>query len=1016
MSKKSSILLYITAALILSCGFIITAGSFILKDLKYYAENTFNLIEQKTGYIITIDDIDLTIIKGAVVKINRLSIIEPEKKLKLLTCKNVQLQIRLLPLFKKELVVSRLVLNEPEFSISGIKDGDWTKVSLLPFTLNFEATGKNFFRFIFDPHKIILGNGRLLYKNSINNVFTSLDEIDAEISEVKDKPEYILIAAAKHIQDSSSGNISINSSFSLTKANINPENIYAQGVIKLSSIPASGFIPDIKNLINQDYHGALLNGDIYFTLIPGLKFDASGQIYPVYPNISFKNKSIIKFKSRGSKDRIFIDELDFILPDTLKLSGSASLLKLTSKIPEFNISLSKGSADITFLKNILNSPALPESLSLLLDKFKSGKAQFTDIHIKNKVKQDESGVPFSITGSCKLIDCKVDIYKDIPLINISDSHFLFTDKSLTGIASISAFNNDNSTIDIKIKDPFNKPAVELKINSRHPVKDISALFKKDNADTPSQNFFQSTSGIVTAVTTIKYFNKIDLSSKIDLSLSEYNINNKLIKPKNLNNTLYLKSEIDSKINIIDYNFVIENSFELNGSIKSLKPLSLNGDYKLNNFEVSSLILPLIPDTLSLSGNISGKGTYRFPKQKKTVLPFTGNLQIKNLTLKDNINSDKLITIKASSDITDKNINLKTSRVRVGASDLNAHGILDSALPPKGNISFNPDFLDIDDFIGVIITIIKRIPKTKPAEDIREPNPFSKTALNIDLRVKKGNFLKWDFDNATSAFTYFGSTLTWDDIILYTDNGTAQGRVVYDYTNPGRYRLELYPSKTDLDFTTLIPMFRKDNKITGRTDLTGSFTSTYNKGAEIIPNMNGLFSIQVKDGVIRRSKIISKSIDKMSRTEKISPDVPEIIYKSLPFDSLEADLSMDKNVIKTDDLILKSPAINLTAIGSVNLSKGELDFIVGTQVLKTIGKILGNIPIAGDLFTIDNKALTLGYFHVKGSFTNPKISALPFKSLGLGIKRFFMSILDIPMIFIPDNLFDNTDKEKKLSNP
>jgi hypothetical protein len=176
-------------------------------------------------------------------------------------------------------------------------------------------------------------------------------------------------------------------------------------------------------------------------------------------------------------------------------------------------------------------------------------------------------------------------------------------------------------------------------------------------------------------------------------------------------------------------------------------------------------------------------------------------------------------------------------------------------------------------------------------------------------------------------------------------------------------------------------------------------------------MNASFNIQVKNGVIRRSTLLSTFITKINIFKKISPDASEKILKNMPFDLIDGDFTMNDSIMKTDNLILTSPALNLTAIGEVNLKKSELDLIVGTQVLKTIGKIIGNIPIAGDLFTVDNKALTLGYFQIKGPFEKPTIRSLPFKSLGLGIKSFFKSILDIPMIFIPDNPDNETKKDQ-----
>ncbi len=144
MTKKLSISLYITSLIIITFVLIITLCTFVLKDLKYYVNQSFDIIEDKTGFVITIADINLT---GSGIRINNLSITEPEKELALLTSKNVLLQIKLLPLLKGKIITSGLILHEPEFSISGIKDGNWSNLIKNPFSFNYKPADNNFFEF-----------------------------------------------------------------------------------------------------------------------------------------------------------------------------------------------------------------------------------------------------------------------------------------------------------------------------------------------------------------------------------------------------------------------------------------------------------------------------------------------------------------------------------------------------------------------------------------------------------------------------------------------------------------------------------------------------------------------------------------------------------------------------------------------------------------------------------------------------------------------------------------------------
>jgi hypothetical protein len=902
-------------------------------------------------------------------------------------------------------------LDEPEFSISGIKDGNWTNLIKESFSFNYKPTENNFFKFSFEPENIAIRKGRLLYRNTSQSIITSLDEVNADITVINNQNDYIINATAKHIQDKSTGLLSLISRFSFKENNFSPGTFSAEGIVNLSSVPAAGLIPDIKNLLLPEYQDLKLNGSIKFNISPGLNFNLSSRIEPYHQNKSSQNDSIFEFKSRGNKDEIIFESIKLSLFDALNMTGNVSFKNSKTKTPKIDISLISADADINNLKHIFNINSLPAPIPDIINRFQNGKVFIKNTRIHKPDIADSSNYAFSIEGNCELINSTLNISSRFPLLNISSSNFTFNNEVLTGAASIHILENDNSTVDFKITNPFKEPGLKLLIDSRFSAETIDKILRKISGKKSALNISEYASGVITAKTTLKYNKTAIISSVIDLTSTEYKISNKITKPDKLQNIISLSTQLNNKINKIAFTYSISKSLVLSGTINTFKPISLNGKYKLHRFNINSFNFPLFPETLALSGEISGTGAFNIHSNNKAILPFSGLIKLDKLKITDKTNFTDLLSADITGKISKNNLQIQDSRIIVGKTDISAKGILNSALPPKGRLTFNVDFFDIDEFVRKICTIVKQVQKNKLPKKPSSPNLFLKTDLDIDLQVKNGNFLKWDFDNTTSDFTYIGSTLTWENIHLNFDNGTAQGRVIYDYSNPGRYRLEFHPLKTSLDFTTLIPMFRKNKKITGETNLSGSFLSTYKKGREIIPNMNASFNIQVKNGVMRRSTFLSTFLTRINIFKEISPDASEEILKKMPFDLIAGDFTMMDSIMKTDNLILTSPAINLTAIGEVNLKKSELDLIVGTQVLKTIGTILGNIPIAGNLFTIDNKALTLGYFHIKGPFEKPKTSPLPFKSLGLGIKRFFKTILDIPMIFIPDNPDNETKKDQ-----
>ena len=375
MTKKLSISLYITSLIIITFVLIITLCTFVLKDLKYYVNQSFDIIEEKTGFVITVSDINLT---GSGIRINNLSITEPEKELALLTSKNVLLQIKLLPLLKGKIITSGLILHEPEFSISGIKDGNWSNLIKKPFSFNYKPTNNNFFKFSFNPENIAIQGGRLLYRNKSQSIITSLDEVNADITVINNQNDYILNVTAKHSQDKNTAHLSLTTKISFKENNFNPDSFSADGDINLSSVPASGLIPDIKNHLLPEYHGLKLNGSIKFNISPGLCFNLSSRLEPYHPNKSSQSDSFVEFKSRGNKKEVIFDSIKVSLFDALNATGNAVLQNIQSESPGIDISLLSAETEINYLKQIFNINSLPTQISDIINKFQTAKIIIRD--------------------------------------------------------------------------------------------------------------------------------------------------------------------------------------------------------------------------------------------------------------------------------------------------------------------------------------------------------------------------------------------------------------------------------------------------------------------------------------------------------------------------------------------------------------------------------------------------------------------------------------------------------------
>jgi uncharacterized protein YhdP len=109
-------------------------------------------------------------------------------------------------------------------------------------------------------------------------------------------------------------------------------------------------------------------------------------------------------------------------------------------------------------------------------------------------------------------------------------------------------------------------------------------------------------------------------------------------------------------------------------------------------------------------------------------------------------------------------------------------------------------------------------------------------------------------------------------------------------------------------------------------------------------------------------------------------LPDLRTKGLPYHQILANFHVKDGVASTDDFLVDSDAMRITLLGKVDLGNNLIDARVGVHPLVTIDTILSNVPIAGYILTGKDKAFISYFYEVKGTLDDPKIEAIPLKSI------------------------------------
>ncbi|OQY19721.1 MAG: hypothetical protein B6I36_03320 [Desulfobacteraceae bacterium 4572_35.1] len=294
-------------------------------------------------------------------------------------------------------------------------------------------------------------------------------------------------------------------------------------------------------------------------------------------------------------------------------------------------------------------------------------------------------------------------------------------------------------------------------------------------------------------------------------------------------------------------------------------------------------------------------------------------------------------------------------------------------------------------INEVIALWSRDDRTDSAESA--PTKIStnhEEFIHINTHVAQGVINGFTFQNATGTIHYKRGQLRIEPLRFIADNGYGKGAIFIINKPLGAKNskvkeksyslLKICGELNDINADKVYRQLLSHNGIvTGK--LNGDFTIQGPTGSNFLPNSNGNFHLQIRHGVLREFKFISKAFSLLNVAQLFAFNLPDMAVEGMPFTQLTGDIRLNKGVLYSDNLVIDSPAMGLTIVGDHNLNNNQLNLIMGIKPLGTVDTVVNNIPVAGWILTGNNKALISTNFKIHGSALNPEVSMLPFSSLG-----------------------------------
>ena len=161
-------------------------------------------------------------------------------------------------------------------------------------------------------------------------------------------------------------------------------------------------------------------------------------------------------------------------------------------------------------------------------------------------------------------------------------------------------------------------------------------------------------------------------------------------------------------------------------------------------------------------------------------------------------------------------------------------------------------------------------------------------------------------------------------------------------------------------------------------------------------LNGDLRLEMENGVIERFNILSKIFSILNVSQLFKGRLPDLTTRGLPYHQIIANIHVKDGIASTEDLVVDSDAMKITLFGKFDVGKNLVDAKIGIHPLVTIDSVLSNVPIAGYILTGKDKAFLAYVYEVKGDLNNPKIEAIPLKSMGEGFWGIIRRLLETPL--------------------
>ncbi|AJE03957.1 YhdP family protein [Geobacter pickeringii] len=422
----------------------------------------------------------------------------------------------------------------------------------------------------------------------------------------------------------------------------------------------------------------------------------------------------------------------------------------------------------------------------------------------------------------------------------------------------------------------------------------------------------------------------------------------------------------------------------------MKPLgNINGSIR---FRGKSLETPRLSMMLG-SSPVSGRGTLTGFDNPSFAVDFSSpSLDLADLGLRSPKGAPRIQQLQGSLSLHEDTLRIRTLSGKVNNSVFSLKGTVEDLRHPRTDLTLSAPFLDVGDVILLA--------------GVRRPGTGNGSPLTIRAAVNAdaGRYENLPFKKLKSVAMYEDGILYLQPLEFGAFGGTVSGRVRADFGSAGQSRYQASLTVDDVSAEQLVQALNlrlRNEIITGSLALQAELTAKGESVADLKKTLLGNVKLHLQDGSLRKYSVLSKIFSILNVSQLFKFRLPDMVSGGMPYNEINATFSVHDGVIASNDLFIDSEAMNISAVGKIDLFREEIDATVGVQPLQTVDKVVNRIPIVGWILTGKDKNFITTYFEAKGKWDDPVVTAIPVKSMARGVFDIFKRVFQLPAKLFTD---------------